>query len=319
MDLPSSTSNSDGMKGSQFFIRALIVLASVVVLDLACKPAMDLLRKISLRANPDNYEMTSYYGAEMATEDMLIIGASPATHHYIPAMLKDSLGLSVRNIGKDGAFLYCQICQVRLILERYTPKYVIWDLNDDCLSHNLDWGDFMEISDYFPYPLNEFSKTIIQEMGPFQQVSMLSNLYRYNSKLPEYLFAFVSGRTSQSGYVPLSTEQAFTPEKTSMKVAESIHPLKAKLLEEVLVLSQEKGCQVVLATSPRLADDGVQQTKQYDALKEMAQRHAIPYFNYHTDPRFFNNLSLFRDTDHLNEKGASLFTSCIIEDLRKLL
>lgn len=307
------------MKASQFFIRALLVLACVAVLDFACKPAMDALRRISLRTNPDNYEMTSYYGVEMATEDMLIIGASPATHHYIPALLKDSLNMSVRNLGKDGAFLYCQICQVRLILDRYTPKYIIWDLNDDCLSHNLDWGDFMEISDYFPYRLNDFSKTVINEMGPFQRVSMQSNLYRYNSKLPEYLFSFVSGRNSQLGYVPLPAEQAFSPEKTDNKVAENIHPLKARLLEEVLGLCREKGCRMILATSPRLADDGVQQSGQYEALCAIAQRLSIPYFNYHTDSRFFNDLSLFRDTDHLNERGAVLYTNCIIEDLRTVL
>lgn len=307
------------MKGSQFFLRALVVLASIVILDLACKPAMDALRKVSLRANPDNYEMTSYYGAEMATEDMLIIGASRATHHYIPAMLQDSLGLSVRNLGKDGAYLYCQICQVRLILDRYTPKYLIWDVNDDYLSHNLDWGDYLEIADYYPYPLNDFSRSIVKEMGPFQQASMLSNLYRYNSKLPEYLFAFVSGRNSQSGYVPLPAEQAFPPEKTDIKVAENIHPLKAKLLEEALLLCQEKGCRVLLVTSPSLADDGVQQTKQYETLVNMARRLSIPYFNYHTDPRFFNDLSLFRDTDHLNERGAALYTACFIEELRSIL
>ncbi|MBR0500119.1 MAG: hypothetical protein IJJ72_03900 [Bacteroidales bacterium] len=307
------------MKASQFFIRALIVLAIAAVVDIICKPAMDSLRSASLRSNPDNYEMTSYYGVEMATEDMLILGASPATHHYIPAMLSDSLGLTVRNLGKDGAFLYCQICQARLILERYTPKYLIWDLNDDCLSHNLDWGDFIEIADYFPYRINDFSTAIIKEMGPVQLFSLHSNLYRYNSKLPEYLFAFVSGRNSQSGYVPLPAEQSFIPEITSMKVSENIHPLKARLLEEILLLCQEKGCHVILATSPRLADDGVQQTKQYEALEEIAQRLSIPYFNHHTDPRFSNELSLFRDTDHLNERGAELYTSCFIEDLHSCL
>lgn len=307
------------MKASQFFIRALIVLALVVIADRACKPIMDALRKVSLRTNPDNYEMTSYYGAEMASEDMLIIGASRATHHYIPAMLQDSLGLSVRNLGKDGAYLYCQICQVRLLLDRYTPKYLIWDVNDDYLSHNLDWGDYLEISDYYPYPLNEFSKSIVKEMGPFQHISMLSNLYRYNSKLPEYLFTFVSARNSQAGYVPLPAEQQFTPEKTHTKVPENIHPLKTKLLEEMLLFCQEKGCRVILATSPSLADDGVQQTKQYEALVEMARRLSIPYFNHHTDPVFFDDLSLFRDTEHLNERGAALYTACIIEELRSLL
>ena len=37
------------------------------------------------------------------------------------------------------------------------------------------------------------------------------------------------------------------------------------------------------------------------------------------DARFFDEPSLFRDADHLNENGAILFTSCIIQDIRVLL
>lgn len=307
------------MQANHFILRALIVLAGVALLDFACRPAMDTLRRVSLRTNPDNYEMNAYYGVEMATEDMLILGASPATHHYIPAQLKDSLGFTVRNLGKDGAYLYCQVCQLSLIFERYTPKVVIWDLNEDCLSHNLDWSEFIEISDYYPYPLNDFSKAVFTEMGAFQPLYLKSNLYRYNSKLPEYLFAFVSGRQSQAGYVPLPVEHTFTPEKTDNKVAESINQSKEALLERILIECQEKGCRAILTTSPRLADDGVQQTEQYKALCDLSERLSIPYFNYHSDPRFLDDLSLFRDTDHLNERGASFYTSILIEDLKKVL
>ena len=307
------------MKASQFLLRALLVLAGVVILDFACRPAMDALRKFSLRTNPDNFEMTSYYGVEMASEDMLILGASTTTHHYIPSLFEDSLQMSVRNLGKDGAFLYCQICQLSLILERYTPKVILWDIHDDCLSHNLDWGDFMEISDYFPYQLNDISRSVVKEMGRFQPVSMQSWLYRYNSKLPEYLFSFVSGRNSQKGYVPLPADQGYAIDVSETKAAENLNQKKVELLEEVLALCKEKGCRVILATSPRLADDGVQQTEQYRVLCSITERMDIPYFNHHTDPRFFNETALFRDTDHLNEKGAMLYTGHIIEDLNQVL
>ena len=307
------------MSGSKFFIRLLVVLAFVAVLDLLCHFAMDPIRKKALQTKPDNYEMTSYYGVEMATEDILVLGASTATHHYIPSVLEDSLHMSARNIGKDGAFLYCQICQLSLILKRYVPELIIWDIDDDCLSHNLDWGDYMEIRDYWPYPLNGFSRAVLKEMGPSERVSHLSWLYRYNSKLPEYLFAFISGRNSLAGYVPLPAENAYATEIDDTKAAESIHPLKAELLERVLTLCQEKGCRVVLFTSPHLADDGILESEQYRRLCDITNRLGVPYFNYHEDPRFFGDFSLFRDADHLNENGASLFTQCVIHDIRGLL
>lgn len=305
------------MKGLRFFIRCLIVVAIVVLLDQVCHFAMDIIRKKALQARPDNYEMTSYYGVEMATEDLLVLGPSTATHHYIPSVLQDSLHMSARNVGKDGAFLYCQICQLSLILERYVPKLVIWDLSDDCLSHNLDWGDFLEIRDFWPYPLNDFSKAILKEIGPAEQFALHSWLYRYNSKLPEYLFAFVSGRDSFRGYVPLPADAQYATGIGTAKAAGNLHPLKVELFEKVLSYARDKGCQVVLVTSPRLADDDVQQTEQYRELCEITGRLGIPYFNYHKDPRFFGNLSLFRDADHLNENGAALFTQSVIQDIRQ--
>ena len=306
------------MKGSQFLIRTLAVVACLMILDLMCHPMMDALRKKALQTNPDNYEMTSYYGVEMASEELLVLGASTATHHYIPSQLQDSLHLTARNLGKDGASLYCQICQLSLMLERHVPRVIIWDVSDDCLSHNLDWSDFMEISDYWPYRLNAYSKSVVHEMGTFQPVSLLSWLYRYNSKLPEYLFSFVSGRQSQSGYVPLFSDPSHILEKAVQETPSNINPQKVELLEKILTFCIQKGVLVVLATSPRFVEDGIPQTEQYRTLTEITERLGIPYFNEHED-RLFDDASLFRAAVHLNETGAALYTNRIIEHLRPLV
>lgn len=303
------------MKGYQFLFSVSAVVLIIVLLDLACHPMMDMLRKKALLAHPDNYEMTSYYGVEMASEDMLILGASTATHHYDPSLLHDSLHFSVRNLGKDGASLYCQICQLRLILDRHVPRWVIWDVSDDCLSHNKDWSDFMEISDYWPYRQNDYSNAIIQEMGPYQPVYMHSWLYRYNTKLPEYLFSFISGRQSQKGYVPLPVVSEPSFEKEVNEIPDNINEKKVDLFESLLSLCIQKGTKVILVTSPRFSIDNIEETVQYRTLCEKAETLDIPYYNYHKDPRFFNDISLFRDVDHLNQKGAELFTVCLIQDL----
>ena len=65
----------------------------------------------------------------------------------------------------------------------------------------------------------------------------------------------------------------------------------------------------------RLAEDGIAESEPYRMLCEIAERLGVPYYNYHQDPRFFGDLSLFRDVDHLNENGASLYTRCVIHDI----
>ncbi|MGL5903203.1 MAG: hypothetical protein ACRCZO_11005, partial [Cetobacterium sp.] len=40
------------------------------------------------------------------------------------------------------------------------------------------------------------------------------------------------------------------------------------------------------------------------------------YLDYSHDERFENNLDLFYDDDHLNKKGAEIFTKIVLEDLK---
>ena len=43
---------------------------------------------------------------------------------------------------------------------------------------------------------------------------------------------------------------------------------------------------------------------------------SLPYLDYSHDPRFENDFSLFRDSDHLNINGAKKFTSVVVSDLQ---
>lgn len=43
---------------------------------------------------------------------------------------------------------------------------------------------------------------------------------------------------------------------------------------------------------------------------------SLPYLDYSHDPRFENDFSLFRDSDHLNIDGAKKFTAVVISDLQ---
>lgn len=42
------------------------------------------------------------YIANKATDDIIILGSSSATHHYVLQIIEDSLGLSCYNCGEEG-------------------------------------------------------------------------------------------------------------------------------------------------------------------------------------------------------------------------
>lgn len=44
----------------------------------------------------------------------------------------------------------------------------------------------------------------------------------------------------------------------------------------------------------------------------------VSYFDYSTDGRFYENLTLFMDADHLNDEGAAYFTSILEEEVPQL-
>jgi hypothetical protein len=57
----------------------------------------------------------------------------------------------------------------------------------------------------------------------------------------------------------------------------------------------------------------------YRFSREISEKYPnVPYLDYSHDKRFENDISLFRDSDHLNIYGAKKFTLIVIEDIQSL-
>lgn len=54
----------------------------------------------------------------------------------------------------------------------------------------------------------------------------------------------------------------------------------------------------------------------YSHIKKLNEIFKFDYLDYSHDNRFINNLNLFSDDDHLNEKGAEIFTEILLNDLK---
>ena len=127
------------------------------------------------------YARENYIRNEVMS-DILVFGSSRATHHYVPSIISDSLGMSCYNCGSDGNGIVYVYGRLQNIYARYTPKMIILDLyapldiekNDNTTYLKYlrpDYGKNNDITELF----NKVDKTELLKMQLFT--------YRYNSTI----------------------------------------------------------------------------------------------------------------------------------------
>ena len=114
----------------RFGIVVLIVLVSVAVVDVAVGKVMDwMLPQISNQGDTGK----TYYSMNDVNTPVVIVGSSRAAHHYVTEMIEDSLKMPAYNLGRDGCFFSYNCCIINSILDRYTPKLIIWECDNESL------------------------------------------------------------------------------------------------------------------------------------------------------------------------------------------
>lgn len=304
--------------------KVLLFILIVVIVDILSGVVLHKIQQASFERNPLRFEVRAMYAIEKGNAEIAIIGASDASHSYISKEIEDSLALTTFNYGKDGCFFVYQNCLINLMLERYTPKVIVWEIGKSCLSEDEegDCRQWQSISDFYPYyDHNKYCHDVIDKKDRYQYLYMLSGLYRYNSKFLTMLEPFISNESvsETNGYVPLPNTGYIYPEYHVSKTPDSIDPRKVELLTGTLGLLRNKGVKVVFCFAPRYGENGGERTIQYNKLKELADEYGVALIDYEDCPLFMSDATLFKDARHINDKGAHLYMVHFIPDLRNKL
>lgn len=97
--------------------------------------------------------------------------------------------------------------------------------------------------------------------------------------------------------------------------------ISLKYLKQILELCKKKNLKAVLITTPQsyLYNEKITKVNYekriYTHINKLREKFQFEYLDYSHDERFQNNLNLFFDDDHLNEKGAEIFTEILLKDL----
>lgn len=253
-----------------------------------------------------------YYVCENATEDVIIMGSSRASHHYVPEIISEKMGMSCFNAGQDGNGIIMQYGRWMMLTNRYTPKVLIYDINssfDMAMSDNMTYIDRLK-----PFKTKSFVKDYISSLFPLERLKMLSNMYCYNYKYMEMASDWIkqSNYTTLSGYIPLHghiREEVVVRDVKKKKRLESDR-IKIQYLGQIIKEARQMGVSVVLVVSPSWKG-GYYSKEIYAEIESVALKYGALFLDY-TDSIICYNPDYFKDSTHLNDKGARVFTEDLL-------
>ena len=298
------------MKVKTFIIKAIVFVILFIVADQLCGMGFKLLNKTA----GDKFAREEYRRHEMKA-DVVLLGSSRCTHHYMPSILQDSLGMTVYNCGQRGNGIIYEYGRLQTIYARYTPKIVIVDFiqgYDLEVNDNNRYLDFLKAD----YGTNNAVDSIFRVCDPLSPVKMCLQSYRYNSTLCDLLLNTVlrnRGRFSKDGFMALQGEiETVEPKRTKVMPLE-VDPIKVEYIRK-MASERKQGCRMIFVLSPCYS---YSHPEFVSTIECIAKENGVEFMNYSEDKRFLGNGKLYSDGAHLNVKGALMFSKILAGDIKK--
>jgi hypothetical protein len=260
---------------------------------------------------------------------IVISGSSRALVHYDPRVIQKITGRSAWNLGRNAAQTDMQWAFLKAYLHRNAkPQIVV---------HNLDPYSFVltkELYDpaqYLPYLDEDAIYEPLRRIDPAVWKWKYLPLYGY--AVEDMSFAWVKALRALMGFNPQEDyflgynpralqwtgdfERFKAHNVTGVNV--EIQPEAIRLLEELVQTCQSQGIQVVLVFSPEYKEMQAltkNRAEVFRKFREIAARYGVPFWDYSQAP-LCENRELFYNSQHMNYRGAEIFSEDIAKRLAK--
>lgn len=245
--------------------------------------------------------------------DIVIFGSSRACHHYDAPFLSDTLGLDVYNAGYDGNGIVLSYGLFSMILERYKPRLVIFDIEPafDIYVYAGDNEHKRYISTLKPYYKNDSVKEIIKEVSVEEWYKAHSGMMRYNTTIISKALDYTKeDAINNKGFVPMKGSYTGSATVQGEGLISTIDDFKLDYVEKMLILSKSKDIHMVMVASPKY---GKTSSIELQPVIDLCGRYNIPFVDFYADPEFMQHKEWFKEPMHLNEIGARWFTKQMIK------
>ncbi len=298
----------------KFVIKIALFLAIVASVDVAVGFAFKKLE----HGAKGGFTLRDNYICDQLETDILISGSSRCVRHYNPQIISDSLGLSCYNSGQMGNGIILNYGRLRMINERKKPSVVIYDLHP---KFDLLVGE--DNHRYLTWLKGHYERKsisdIFESVDETEKYKMVSQMYRYNSRLIELLTDRLHPITEarDDGFSPLKGE--LDPSKIRKgkdkqdKVEYTFDPLKMEYIRKMI--DEAAGSKLYFVVSPIWYG---MDTLQFQPVRDICKDRGIPFIDFSNNPKYVRQDKWFKDGNHMNERGADEFTRDLIAYLRNL-
>lgn len=299
----------------KFIFKVCLFFFIVVVIDIAFGFAMgEVSKRIDIGgAGRDNYI------CDKVTDEILIFGSSRAEHHYNAQMLTDSLGVPCYNCGEGGCGILLAYGRLLMLLERYTPKTIIYEVTP-----GFDFHDGKDNHKYLYRLKQHYDRagvdSIFWSVDPTERYKMISGMYRHNSSFLQNLLVYFMGVSNDTG---IRGFRPYDVEMDTMKVRKDYIAYDSKegyVYDSLKIsyirkfLNKTKGINLVFVMSPMWYE---QDTLVLEPIKEICRDGKFQLIDFANNPKYVHHNEYFKDGTHLNARGADEFTRDLIVELRK--
>ena len=261
--------------------------------------------------------------------EVLVYGTSRARAHINSKILEDSLKLSTYNLGIDRYTFDMEYCRHELVLENNKkPSYIIQTLDYHMLGKI---HDLYQYEQFYPYFDNKIIlKTIKKYNGPNWWDYHLPLVRYYGSKKEIFSAINILLRPSHNkgnrykgfyNFNQVWTNDLEKAKKSKKTIFQKIDKEAVALFEKLITDTKKRGIPMIFVYTPEHIEGQHFVSNRAEIMafyKKIADKYNIPFIDYSADSMCYNK-DYFYNSEHLNLKGANMFSQKLASDLKKII
>lgn len=259
---------------------------------------------------------------------IIVSGSSRAMAHYDPFILQQETGRSVFNLGRNGSHIDMQLAVLKAYLRHNTkPELIIQNMDPHTFAPTTEVYDPAQ---YIPFLREDSLYEALVKIHPEAWKWKYIPLYGY--AVEDMRLAWVEGAVNwfrhevrarnMRGYSPKDKEWSgdfdrFKAQNPNGHKAE-ILPAGIRQFEDLIHTCKQAHAPLLLVFSPELFEMQaftVNRDQLFRLFKEIAQREQIPFWDF-SSSAVCKQRTYFVDSQHLNRRGASAFSTELGERLQ---
>ncbi len=258
--------------------------------------------------------------------DVVIYGSSRARKQFNPKVAEDMWQHPTYNLGLDGQTIILQkVMHDQLVANNPKPKLIVFIIdqfsiaqdkqlfNADQMLPYFNRKDMVSAAKYYEtFHWADYYLPMVRFAGRREAIREVIKAGLGQSQLSDKQykgFTFNTGRIIVQGADNVMGND-------SIRVDSSLIPMFKEVLDDV----KERNIKMVFVVPP-LHHEHTNSYIYHDEFMQFLTREAlaynIPILNYHEHPITAVD-SLFRDPQHVNIKGAEVFTEIVVKDIQKI-